>query len=655
MKTFIRTTSVAALVAAVKISAAPMSSVFTYQGKLSDGSSPANGVYDFEFRIADAPSNSVPFALNSLYSVAVTNGLFSVPLDFGAGYLNGDARWLEIGVKPAGGTNFVTLMPRTALTAAPYALYSDRAGTAIKADSVEWSAIQGVPPSVVNATNGSSYSAGTGLSLSGANQFSVNFAGSGAAASASRSDHNHFGQVWSGSGTNGGLDVRNTLSYGSGLVGRQGAGSGLPWNVTAGVYGHATDGDGVVGSSAFRGVFGIATSTNAENYGVYGHSPSRNGFGVYGNSPGAGVYGNSDDPSGYGVYGKSKGAGVYGSSENLYGVYGRTLNTNAVNFGVFGTSPSKNGYGVYGNASSPTGVNYGVAGVSSSTLGRGVQGWATADTGTNYGGWFMNEAGAGAGVFAQAQGAAAGVQAVSQNGHAGKFEIINNASSASAMKVNHQGMGHAGEFSVLNQNSAADAVNAWHNGDGDAISAFHTGDGKAGKFYAAGNGTGVYAHSSGGVGLEAHSTGTNAVRVFHSHASAAMDVESLNASAIRAKAYNKKAAIEIAGGAFKVTGAGFNTGTAAFVHKVNSSNTTFNDAPNAGEQTTGIDNPLCNSRSDAILIITPRISDPWSTHFQDLSVGYDSSSGYWFIQNFSSDEFGDFDEGDEINVMLILP
>ena len=43
------------------------------------------------------------------------------------------------------------------------------------------------------------YSAGTGLSLSGT-QFRVNFAGSGSASTASRSDHDHWGQSWNGSG-----------------------------------------------------------------------------------------------------------------------------------------------------------------------------------------------------------------------------------------------------------------------------------------------------------------------------------------------------------------------------------------------------------------------------------------------------------------------
>jgi hypothetical protein len=52
----------------------------------------------------------------------VTNGLFTVQLDFGAGAFQGDARWLQIAVKCAGDASYTTLSPRQPLTPAPYAL-----------------------------------------------------------------------------------------------------------------------------------------------------------------------------------------------------------------------------------------------------------------------------------------------------------------------------------------------------------------------------------------------------------------------------------------------------------------------------------------------------------------------------------------------------
>jgi hypothetical protein len=60
-------------------------------------------------------------------NVPVSEGLFTVPLDFGAGVFTGDARWLEIGVRPGLSSGAYTLLsPRQALTATPYALYAQR-------------------------------------------------------------------------------------------------------------------------------------------------------------------------------------------------------------------------------------------------------------------------------------------------------------------------------------------------------------------------------------------------------------------------------------------------------------------------------------------------------------------------------------------------
>ena len=105
---------------------AAVGTAFTYQGRLTDAGSPANGAYDFEFRLYDAASggsqvgSTVPLA-----DVTVSNGLFTVQLDFGAAAFQRDARWLEIGVRPGAGSDAcTTLSPRQALTAAPYALHA---------------------------------------------------------------------------------------------------------------------------------------------------------------------------------------------------------------------------------------------------------------------------------------------------------------------------------------------------------------------------------------------------------------------------------------------------------------------------------------------------------------------------------------------------
>jgi len=98
---------------------------FTFQGRLTDGGAPANGLYDFQFGVRDAATagNAVgsPLTLNP---VGVTNGLFNVTLDFGAGVFTGAARWLEIGARTNGSASaYTVLTPRTPLSPVPYAMF----------------------------------------------------------------------------------------------------------------------------------------------------------------------------------------------------------------------------------------------------------------------------------------------------------------------------------------------------------------------------------------------------------------------------------------------------------------------------------------------------------------------------------------------------
>src|SRR5262245_52360707 len=77
--------------------AASLGTAFTYQGRLTDNGAPANGNYDLRFRLFNAPSAGVLVGSPQTNSpVAVSNGLFTVSLDFGAGIFNGSAYWLEI-------------------------------------------------------------------------------------------------------------------------------------------------------------------------------------------------------------------------------------------------------------------------------------------------------------------------------------------------------------------------------------------------------------------------------------------------------------------------------------------------------------------------------------------------------------------------------
>jgi hypothetical protein len=173
------------------LSGAVLGSAFNYNGRLADSGKAVTGAYDFRFALYDALSGGgtvgTPATL-FLAPVGVTNGLFTVTLDFGSAAFDGSARWLEIAVRPGGGGAYTTLAPRQSLTPVPYALYTPLAATAT---SVPWSSITGIPTGFVDGIdNDTGYSAGAGLVLAGT-VFSVNFGGSGSAPTAARSDHTH--------------------------------------------------------------------------------------------------------------------------------------------------------------------------------------------------------------------------------------------------------------------------------------------------------------------------------------------------------------------------------------------------------------------------------------------------------------------------------
>jgi hypothetical protein len=98
-------------------------SAFTYQGKLSDAGAPASGLYDFEFRLFDAGGAQLGPAV-AREDVQVTNGSFTVELDFGAPpFTGGTARALEIGVRPGASAGaYTTLAPRQPLNSSPYSI-----------------------------------------------------------------------------------------------------------------------------------------------------------------------------------------------------------------------------------------------------------------------------------------------------------------------------------------------------------------------------------------------------------------------------------------------------------------------------------------------------------------------------------------------------
>jgi hypothetical protein len=108
--------------------ASAQGTAFTYQGRLLENGGPANGTYSLRFVLHNAPSGGAPVGTPLTNdSVAVTGGVFTTALDFGAGTFDGTLRWIEIGVRTNGSGSFVTLVPRQQITPAPYASHAANA------------------------------------------------------------------------------------------------------------------------------------------------------------------------------------------------------------------------------------------------------------------------------------------------------------------------------------------------------------------------------------------------------------------------------------------------------------------------------------------------------------------------------------------------
>ena len=269
-------------------------SAFTYQGRLTSGGNAANGNYDLNFSLWDAASGGTQ--VGSTFSVAnqaVTNGLFTVQLDFGVDAFQGSARWLQMAVRQTGGGSFTTLAPRQPLTAAPYAT-SLMPGAVITGTTL-------VAP-ILSVSNTSSGDGVRGTSNTGVGVYGSSFQFSGVYG---WSNHGNGGTFWS--------------------------------NDNTALYAYSPSSIGVFGSSASPNDAGIYGSNGNGGPGVVGISP--NGIGGYFTSTASsGVYGETSGPgSPAGVYGKSTGA-------NGNGLIGEA-NSGVSAFGIWAKSTS--GYAGY--------------------------------------------------------------------------------------------------------------------------------------------------------------------------------------------------------------------------------------------------------------------------------------------------------------------
>jgi|GEM_PF-5436339 len=118
------------------VALAQTGTTFTYQGSLLLNDEAVDDTCDFKFSLFDAATDGNPIgSTQTINSELVSDGLFSVDLDFGAGAFGGSVRYLEIELRCTDDSSFSTLTPRQPVYAAPQAMY---------AAQVPWSGLTGL-------------------------------------------------------------------------------------------------------------------------------------------------------------------------------------------------------------------------------------------------------------------------------------------------------------------------------------------------------------------------------------------------------------------------------------------------------------------------------------------------------------------------------
>lgn len=144
---------------------APASSTdaaFTYQGRLDEVGLPANGQYDMQFALYDAPILGNQVGVTVTQVVEATDGLFTTLLDFGRDAFSGEARYLAIAVRPADVGNFEPLTPRQPIAAVPYATYAEKVKpidnrVVVAKSGGDFTSISDALAAITDATQGNPY------------------------------------------------------------------------------------------------------------------------------------------------------------------------------------------------------------------------------------------------------------------------------------------------------------------------------------------------------------------------------------------------------------------------------------------------------------------------------------------------------------------
>ncbi|MEO0075981.1 MAG: hypothetical protein ABIK31_07795 [candidate division WOR-3 bacterium] len=288
--------------------------LINYQGKLTDGAgNPINGTRSVQFSLYTVATGGTAFWTET-QTVSISNGLFNVML----GSVNPITSMPSAGVCYLGvkvGTD-PELTPRKRIGSVAYSYYAEECDKLDGQHASAFAPASGSPNYIqvsgnVTQTNMAiltgggqttlhshpgggggtvtQVSQGTGIvcspnPITTTGSVAVNFAGTGSASTVSRSDHNHWGASWSGSGPG----ITFSSSDGIGVKGVS--------TSYRGVQGESQNGEGVRGYSAnYYGIVGIVG--NSTNPAVIGQNTISNCLGAF-------AYGN------YGVYGR-QGSGTH--------------------------------------------------------------------------------------------------------------------------------------------------------------------------------------------------------------------------------------------------------------------------------------------------------------------------------------------------------
>jgi len=429
-------------------------SAFTYQGRLSEGSTGINAPSArIQFTLWDAQSGGSQIgSVWVSYPVEITGGIFTTLVDFGAAAFDGDSRWLEIGVDVEGGTNYTLMQPRHRVTAAPMAVHALRGGdnpwtitgsnisytnglvgvgTASPATllTVAKDANSNIVPMAHLRTTGTNSTASLRFENGAGNHFNLGITAANDLALGYNANVPLSG------------DLLRITSSGDVGIGRLTPASKLDVNGTVRMTGFR------LGESATNG---YVLTTDAAGIGTWQPAPTGGGGDCYWTGGSGGRIYYNDGNVGIGVNNPTHPLYVFSATGD--GAFKARIDAapgiaiegvaNAVTgdvTGVYGSTSSPSGFGVRGNCAGGTGVR------ATSASGTALSAYASAETGQTYGVHSRVNSPTGySGYFLGGRNYFAGHVGIGNTSPSQKVEIGNTSESSNYLRLTTAATGYSG-------------------------------------------------------------------------------------------------------------------------------------------------------------------------------------------------------------------